>query len=69
MQKAIEFITKKNGRIIEIPAEYMNEISEEFRVILLIHQKPKTSSKKRIFNALKVDTKDFKFNRDDIYEK
>jgi len=68
MQNAIEFITKKNGKIIEIPEEYINQISGEFRVILLLDEKPKKANRKRKFKALSVDTKNFKFNRDEIYD-
>ncbi|MCL4361001.1 hypothetical protein M1446_01430 [Candidatus Dependentiae bacterium] len=68
--KAIEFITKKKqGGIIEIPKEYANQISGEFRVILILDVKPKKKvSHKREFKALKVKTKKFKFNRDEIYD-
>jgi hypothetical protein len=70
MQNAIEFITKKKkGEIIEIPKEYADEVSGEFRVILILNAKPKKkAARKRVFKALKLDTKAFKFNRDEIYK-
>ncbi len=68
--KAIEFITKKKrGDVIEIPKEYADEISGEFRVILILKAKPKKKAvQKREFKAFKVKTKGFKFNRNEIYD-
>ena len=69
MQHAVEFVTKKKqGKMIEIPAEYVDDVKGEFRVILILNAvtKPKVS-KKREFKAFKVKTKGFKFNRDDAY--
>lgn len=70
MQNAIEFITKKKkGRMIEIPEEYADDVSGEFRVILILSAKPKKkTARKRVFKALKVNTKGFKFNRDELYD-
>lgn len=68
--KAIEFVTKKKqGGMIEIPKEYADEVSGAFRVILILNVKSeKKVVPKREFKALKVKTKGFKFNRDDIYD-
>lgn len=57
MQHAIEFITtKKNNRLIEIPEEFIDEISGEFRVILLLNQSTQEKkSKNHDFTALKSD--------------
>ena len=70
MQNAIEFVAKKKkGSIIEIPKEYADEVSGEFRVILILNTKPaKKPARKRVFKAIKVNTKGFKFNRDEIYD-
>jgi hypothetical protein len=73
MQNAIEFIaTKKNNRLIEIPEELADEVSGQFRVILLFDQQTTTpepkKSRKREFNAIKVELKGYKFNRDDAYD-
>ena len=70
MQHAIEFITtKKNNRLIEIPEEFIDEISGEFRVILLLNQPTQEKkSKHNDFTALKVELKGYKFNRDDAYD-
>lgn len=70
--KAIEFFTiAKDGKSIEIPKKYAKQVSGEIHVILLLNEKttpksPKNSAKKK-FGALKLKTKGFKFNRDDIY--
>ena len=70
--KAIEFFTiAKNGKSIEIPKEYAKQVSGEIHVIILLNKKTTTktpkASEKKAFNALKLKTKGFKFNRDDIY--
>lgn len=68
--EAIEFTTKvKQGKIIEIPNKYLENISGEFRVIILLEKKskPKKAGKKE-FKALKIKTKGLKFNREEIYE-
>ena len=69
MQNALEFIAeKKVGGMIEIPKEYVNEVSGEFRVILILNVKPRKKSRKREFNAFKVNTQGFTFNRDEMYD-
>lgn len=70
--KAIEFTAiAKQGKTIEIPNEYIDEISGEFRVILLLNSQNKVmkSSKKRSLNAVQIDTKDLMFNRDEANER
>ncbi len=67
--EAIEFMAQaKEGKIIEIPKEYLNEISGEFRVIILLQKKESKKSSERKFQALNIDTKSLKFNREDIYD-
>lgn len=71
--KAIEFIAQKNrDKMIEIPAEHVNALSGSFRVIILLDQdevKPKVAKKKRPeFKAVKLKTKGFKFNREELYD-
>ena len=74
MQNAIEFIaTKKNNSSIEIPQEFADKVSGQFRVILLFDQlTPQEltdqNKPKQEFNALKVELKGYKFNRDDAYD-
>ncbi len=68
--EAIEFMAKvKQGKSIEIPKEYLADITGEFRVILLINKKEiKEKPRKKKFEALKVKTKGLKFNREEIYD-
>ncbi len=70
MQNAIQFVTHKiDERFIEIPKEFVNDISGEFQVILILKQTPEPKkTSKREFNALKVELKGYKFNRDDAYD-
>jgi len=67
--EAIEFVTQtKRGKSIEIPEEYKKDVTGEIRVIILITKKKKLEKKtKREFKALKIKTKGFKFNRQEIY--
>lgn len=71
MKGAIEFVTKKKQRrMIEIPEEYADEVSGEFRVILILKlSKPKKKpAREREFKAVKLSTKGFAFDRDEIYD-
>lgn len=70
MQNAIEFVTeKKKGGIIQIPKKYINDVAGEFRVILILNpETPKKNARKKEFKALKIKTKGFKFDRDEIYD-
>ena len=64
--KAIKFIAKvKPEKIIQILQEYAAEVSGELQVIILLKTEkevPKVTTK-RIFKAVKIKTKGFKFNR------
>lgn len=67
--KAIEFVAHAKQGKVEIPQEYIDQVSGEFRVILLLNQQePVKPKRKRNFKALSVKTKNFKLKRDDIYE-
>ena len=64
MQNAIEFITKKKqGKMIEIPAEYIDKVQGEFRVILILNKKQnlkitkKTEPKSKIIKTTKTKSK------------
>lgn len=67
--EAIEFIVEKqHGKIIEIPEQYLDAISGTFRVIILLDSTPESEPvRKREFKAVKLKTKDFKFNREELY--
>ena len=69
MQNAIQFIAhKKDKRLIEIPEEYADKISGEFQVILILNGPEDNAPRVRKFEAFKINTKGFKFNRDDVYD-
>ncbi len=61
--EAIEFITKIHNGIIKIPKEYRESLRDRIRVIIMPDNK-KTGISEKKFNALKLKTKDFKFDRD-----
>lgn len=63
---AIVFMAKAKDGIIEIPSEYLENLKNEFRVIILIEPKgEKVASKKPAFTSLEIDTKGFKFDREE----
>lgn len=68
--QAIEFVSQEKQGKIEIPQEYLERVTGQFRVILLLEgpTEPLKSKKKKTFKALKIKTKGFKFNRDDAYD-
>lgn len=68
--QAIEFVTTKEKGMIKIPKEYLDLLSNEFRVIILVDPiKKKKQRKKKLFSSVKIDTKGFKFNRDEANER
>ncbi|MDP3788526.1 MAG: hypothetical protein Q8Q60_04420 [Candidatus Chromulinivorax sp.] len=58
MQNAIQFITHKTDEeFIKIPKEFVNAISGEFQVILILQQTPEQKkASKYEFNAFKINT-------------
>lgn len=69
--RAIEFVSNAKDGIIKIPKEYQSQLGAKFRVIILqddnnIKQK---SNKKRSLKAVRITTKDIKFNRDEANER
>jgi hypothetical protein len=49
---AIEFIAKIEGKCVEIPEEYRDQLPEKFRVLIL-YDKPKKATKFSKFAAKK----------------
>jgi hypothetical protein len=49
--------------IIHIPSQYLQNISSPVKVILLANNEDQ-NKKKKIFSAIKLKTKGFKFDRD-----
>jgi hypothetical protein len=67
---AYEFQAAVNDGIIHIPKQYRNMISSKVKVILL-SENPTEQSKhiKPTFNAMKLDTRGFVFNREEANER
>lgn len=66
--QAFEFVTKAEDGIIKIPKQFVENLSNEFRVIILVDQQ-KINKKLRKFDAVRFTTKDLKFNRDEANER
>ena len=78
MQQAIQFETVIDSGVIRIPEEYVKLIPPAVIVTLVPLSKPKikTSAKSKAglvsaesFKALKIDTSDFKFDREEANER
>ena len=69
MMRAYEFssIVDKEGKIY-IPQQYLSNITSPVRVILLSSEK-KSSSGNKQFSAMRLETKEFKFNREEANER
>jgi hypothetical protein len=71
--KAIEFSGNVKGGTIKIPKKFLANLSDEsVRIIILVDEqepeKKKPPFKKR-FKAIKLDTRGFKFDRDEANER
>ena len=66
---AYEFnsVIEKEG-IIHIPQQYLTDISSPVRVIILANEKAANNTKGQ-FSALSLETKGFKFNREEANER
>lgn len=67
--RAIEFIAKAKDGIIEIPKEYIKNLENEVRVIILVEAKTEKKAKKKKLTALSIKTKNLKFDRDEANER
>ena len=75
--KAFEFLAKMKNGAIEVPKNYIENVKKggQLRVIVLVDevQKPKkTLTKKALrsrFKAVRLDTRGFKFNREEANER
>ena len=67
--QAYEFssVVEKEG-IIYIPQQYLSNISSPVKVILLSKEK-KAGNGHKNFSAISLETKGFKFNRDEANER
>lgn len=69
--EAIEFIAQAEAGTIKIPKKYLKNLEGKVRVIILIENELKKDheQKKPKFSALKIKTKDLKFNRNEANER
>lgn len=70
--KAIEFEAIAKDGMIKVPKEYLNTVTDKLRVIILMQESKEATGKeikKRELKALKIKTKDFKFNLTEANEK
>ena len=58
----------ENEGIIHIPQQYLENISSPVKIILLTNEKSPTDKGKK-FSAISLETKGFKFNRDEANER
>ncbi|MBF0239727.1 MAG: hypothetical protein HQM12_18660 [SAR324 cluster bacterium] len=67
--ETIEFETIVQNGTIAIPEQYLNLFPETIR--LLVHIEPLTKEEKMntSFQAIRISTKEFKFNRDEANER
>ncbi|MFH0924165.1 MAG: hypothetical protein V1872_00795 [bacterium] len=67
--EAIEFKAKASEGIIEIPEEFRDKLHNEVRVIILLETIKEKYIEKPQFTAVKIKTKNFKFNREEANER
>ena len=68
---AFEFNTVQENGIIKIPEKYLKDTSGNLKVIILM-ENPKeiiSGKNKNPFDAVKIKTKNFKFNREEANER
>jgi hypothetical protein len=66
---AIEFETQAHNGIVEIPEQYLAWKNKTVKVILLDIEKEEPLIKPIQFNAVKLKTKGYRFNRDQANER
>ena len=68
--QAVEFDAVIKGGMIQLPDNLRNFHPEHLKIIALFSEKPsKMKKRKNSFSAVKLDTKNFKFDRNDLYER
>jgi hypothetical protein len=64
---AVEFDAKINEGIIKIPDRYVPRLGNSVKVIILVGEKDNITVSE--FDCIKVNTKGFKFSREDANER
>lgn len=70
--KAIEFVSNKVDGMIQVPEQFKDLLTGEFRVIILVDEPThlkKIVAEKKQFKAIEITTKDLKFDRDEANER
>ena len=63
---AIQFNSKINNGVIDIPKEYRDQIKQlEKAKIIVLSDKVPSKTKKGKFNAISINTKGFQFSREE----
>ena len=60
-------VVEDNG-IIRIPEQYLSNISSPVKVIVFSNDEIQNNDKTKHFSAMKIKTKDFKFDRNEANE-
>lgn len=66
--QAIEFIAHAKNGVIKVPKEHLDKLHASLRVIILLDQidnKKTKPSKKTLSKRIQLDTKNFKFDRNE----
>lgn len=68
--QAVEFKTKPHNGIIKLPSQFQQWDDRQIRVILLIEEMGSTIQTQRYaFDAVSLNTKGFRFNREEANER
>jgi len=68
--QAFEFVANENDGIIRIPGNICEKIrNASLKVILLLQPEQEATRKEMKFDAMRVKTVDFVFNREECYER
>jgi hypothetical protein len=68
--QAIEFEADVKRKTIRVPDAFSGLEDKHVKIILLFNDSPTRAQKaRRKFTAIGIHTKNFKFNRDELYER
>ncbi|HCE42017.1 MAG TPA: hypothetical protein DET40_00520 [Lentisphaeria bacterium] len=68
--QAVEFEADVKGKTIKVPDMLSGLADKHVKIILLFNDSPaKAKSPRRKFSAVGINTKNFKFNRAELYER
>jgi hypothetical protein len=68
--QAVEFEADVKGKTIKVPDMLSGLADKHVKIILLFNDSSaKVQKHRRKFSAVRINTKNFKFNRDELYER